>query len=87
VAEQEFPAYFKYADGKSFFKVLSESTMEELKIIGQRYSIYFLEAKILPERLLISDMLSNNGEHWQPSNAAEYAAQMQLCESSLQRLN
>jgi hypothetical protein len=53
-----YPLYRKYGDNKTFFKITSGSSFEELKILGIYYSIHHFEAKILPDRNFLSDLIS-----------------------------
>ncbi len=56
--KDNYPLYRKYADGKTFFKITSGSSFDELKILGIYYSIHSFEAKILPDRNFIFDLIS-----------------------------
>jgi hypothetical protein len=68
----DFPAYRKYSNNKSYFKVLGPEVFEEIYVIGKRYSIRKYEAKILPDRQLIHDMLHMHNHHWVEITEQEY---------------
>jgi hypothetical protein len=66
-----FPKYRKYPNNKSFFKVLSNESFEEIQVVGSNYLLTKVEAKILPDRHFIADMIES-GSHWVPIEAEEY---------------
>ena len=53
----DFPQYRKISNEKSFYLIESLVVAHELQRIGDRWTEHTLQAKILPERLHISDML------------------------------
>jgi len=67
----EFPKYRKYPNNKSYFKVLSTEAFEEIQVIGKKYFLTTVEAKILPDRNFIFDMIEAN-DHWIEIDASEY---------------
>jgi hypothetical protein len=82
----KFPLYRKYSDNKSFFKIVSPQQFQEIKIIGNKYSIIDIEAKILPERNYISDLIVNDQGFWQETNELEYERMLKYCEENLVRI-
>ncbi len=48
-----------YLNGKSYFKIHSLSAFEEVQLIGTKKIITLHEAKILPDRNFIADLLIN----------------------------
>ena len=76
----DFPLFFKYRNDKSFFKVESSELMEEIKIIGNYYSVSTIMAKTLPDRLFIQDMIANVGSFWIRIDQAEYRGKKEFCE-------
>jgi len=57
-----FPQYRKYKNNKSFFKITSESSFEEIKFLpGGEVKYHCFEAKILPDRNFICDLLNDVG--------------------------
>ena len=81
-----FPQYRKLANGKSYYKILDAGSMEEIQLIGDKYAIHNLKASILPERLLIQDMLDLQDGLYQIVEESEFIAIQQRCESELKRV-
>ncbi len=75
----EFPIYRKYPNNKSYFKVLDEQTFEELRIMGSHYNLSLHEAKILPDRNYIADMIGLEGGFWVAIEAWEYEKALKAC--------
>ena len=67
-----FPAYRKYKNNKSFFKILSPSVFEEVQLIGKKLVFRTTEEKQYPEKLFIQDMLFNFEERWDEIGAEEF---------------
>lgn len=78
-----FPQYRKYRNGKSYFKIISASELIELKISGGFYEIYVLQAKILPDRNLIMDLLEGKSAFCEVIGEEEYEEQLGFCEKNL----
>jgi len=66
-----FPQYRKYPNNKSFFKVLSSEAFEEINVIGKKFFLTKVEAKILPDRNFIADMIEAS-ENWVKIEESEY---------------
>jgi hypothetical protein len=87
MAEQiTFPAYRKYAHGKTYFKILSESEFEEIQVIGTHFSITRITAKILPERNYIYDLLFDYQNNYEAVNEQEFKEFIGNCEKNLQKI-
>lgn len=71
-----FPLYRKYPNNKSYFKLLSENEFEEIQFIGDKGFIFRFEAKILPDRYLISDMIELKDKTWVEIEPEEYDNQL-----------
>ncbi|MDB4533272.1 hypothetical protein N9242_00250 [Vicingaceae bacterium] len=67
-----YPQYRKYANNKSFFKIISKDKFEEIQQLGNKYKIYFFEAKILPDRNYIHDLTFNYKGNWEFFTPEEY---------------
>ncbi len=67
-----FPAYRKYTNNSSFFKILSEEEFEEIKKLPVGYELFTFKAKILPDRNYIWDMLYDFQLHWEEISEEEY---------------
>ena len=61
----EFPQYRKYSNELSYFKILDDNTFIEYKRLGSKLEYYEFNAKILPDRNFISDMLYDYNLHWE----------------------
>lgn len=71
-SEIEFPLYRKYKNDKSFFKVTSDSSFEEITFIKEKATFHLFNAKILPDRNYIFDMIYNYEPYWNKSNKEEF---------------
>lgn len=80
-----FPAYRKYPNNKSFFKVLSADSFVEIQVIGQYYRIDLFEAKILPDRYFISDMLDLASGHWVETDEISFENFRDTCEKEYRK--
>lgn len=67
-----FPQYRKYANRKSFFKIISATEFEEIQILGKKITLHVFETKILPDRNYIHDLIYNYKSHWELSNKEEF---------------
>lgn len=70
--ETTFPIYCEINSGASFFVIHSTEELTEFQKLGSRYLKHTLKAKILPERLLISDMIENEGNRWPRMSKATF---------------
>ena len=68
----EFPIFRKYKNNMSYFKVLSEEAFEELKKEPGGFKLYSVQAKILPDRNFIHDMIFNFEQHWDEIDEAAF---------------
>jgi len=53
----KFPQYRKYNNEKNYFKIISENSFEEKSFVGKKVLINQFEAKILPDRNFIVDLV------------------------------
>lgn len=81
-----FPLYRKYPQGQAFFEVISESEFRELKVIGTYYELHHINAKILPERNYLQDLINNPSGNYVKSNRAEFYRELKSCEEQRKRL-
>ncbi len=77
---EQFPLYRKYPNNKSYFKLLSLTEFEEIQFIGNKGFIYRFEAKILPDRYFIRDMVDLKDKRWVEIESEEYETQLQKLE-------
>lgn len=67
-----FPQYRKSFDEKSFYKITSLTTFEEVQLIGKRFFIYDVHAKKYFEQLKVQEMLNTDIGLFQTSNEEEF---------------
>lgn len=82
----EFPQFRKYPNDKSFFKILSESSFEELTILGKNYSIVHFKASNFLDSHFINDMLQMKDGNWQKITEQEYLDKLHFCELNFQKM-
>lgn len=85
--EVKFPIYRKYHGDRTFFKVTSYTTFEELNIIGKYYRLEHFHARILPDRNYIMDMIENRESNWEISSEKEFEYWKAYCPENLQKLD
>lgn len=83
MAAHNFPLYRKYPNNKSYFKVLSPQIFEEVQVVGKYYRIEQFEAKILPDRNLIGDMIDLTQGHWVEIDKSEFDNFKAHCQAHL----
>lgn len=70
----QFPLYRKYNNNRSYFKIVDNNHFVELKLTGNLVEKHLFEAKILPDRNFIQDMISLHDGHWEAIDEEEYEA-------------
>ena len=78
-----FPIYRKYNHDKTYFRINSKENFDELIIIGSFYIYRNQQALILPEFILIVDMIDNLNNHWIQINEKEFEEKLNFCRSNL----
>lgn len=68
----KFPQYRKYKNLPVYFKIDSENSFEELKIMNEKYFLHQVIAHQYPEKLRIQDMLIALDEHYEKITDEEY---------------
>ncbi len=68
----DFPQYRRYKNKQSYFKIMSATHFTEYKALGKSWERYDIEAKILPDRNYIADMLHEYEAHWENISAEEF---------------
>ena len=86
MSDRKFPIYCESLGGTSLYCIESDTLMTEYQRIGSKYLVHRLEVKILPERLLIADMLANEGQRWPRLSAGDYRLRVENWERTLTRL-
>jgi hypothetical protein len=84
--KDNYPVYRKYKDSKTWFKITSTSTFEEVKILGIYFSIHHFEAVILPDRNFILDLLSCGTEGIVEADEQSYLKTLENCLENLKRV-
>ncbi len=86
MSDRKFPIYCESLGGASLYCIESDTLMTEYQRIGSKYLVHRLEVKILPERLLIADMLANEGQRWPRLSSDDYRLRVENWERTLTRL-
>lgn len=77
----KFPVYRKYPNNSSYFMLDAEDHFIEYKLIGRKsYMITQLKAKILPERIMLQDLIQCAGTI-ESCGKEEFEKFVQSCES------
>lgn len=76
-----YPIYLKLSS-ISYFKIISDTAFEELKIIGKKYSLSTVEAKQLPERNYIQDIIKSAAR----ISEEAYQSKITACKTQLLKL-
>lgn len=87
VNADKFPLFRKYEHGNTYFKIISADSFEELKIMGNNYSLKYYKATILPDRNYISDLIKNEGNHWKIIDEREFNEALKNCQQSKQKVD
>lgn len=80
-----FPQYRKLANDLSYYEIVSADFLKEIQRMGNRWTEYEIKAKILPERLLIEDVLNNEGERYDTITKHEFDDFKNFCLSNLKK--
>ena len=67
-----FPQFRKYTNGASFFRVDSPEHFDELKKMPSGFVQYSFQARILPDRNYIMDMLNCDSNYWVKISKSDY---------------
>lgn len=78
-----FPQYRKYSNNRSWFKILDESSFEELIISGKNYNVKSFKVLTFVDRNMMMDMLADNGKNWMVITGADYENQLEFCKKNL----
>lgn len=69
-----YPQFRKYPNDKAYFKIISGTEWEEIRIVGKRKTLHHFDVKILPDRNYIEDMTFNYEGTWEKIDREEYEA-------------
>ena len=67
-----YPVFRKYIDENTFFKIANESEFQEIKRMGNYFSVTDIICKIHPERMFLNDLVQMNYETIAASSEGEY---------------
>ncbi len=81
----QFPQYRKLKNGLSYYHLENNAVLHEAQMVGQRWTIHRLEAKILPERNLVSDLLHCIDGAYEVIDASTFNDFITHCEAHLKR--
>lgn len=83
---ERFPVFLKSQNQKSYYRISSKEILEEIQIIGSKFIIHKVQARTLPERNLIFDLLENEGARWIAIQEEEYSKCRQNCLDHLEQI-
>lgn len=68
----DFPQYRKLSNDRSFYRINSDDSFDELQIMGERVFLHRIQAEKYPEKLRIMEMLdcvvgyqNSTSEEWE----------------------
>ena len=82
-----FPQFRAYSNRQVFFKILNTSSLEELKLFGQNYSLKSLQATTWPDRLMIEDLLHVHHQTIEVITEDEYETILLQAQQTLKRID
>jgi hypothetical protein len=85
ISKPIYPLFRKQADDKTYYKIISESEFEELKIVGKKYAVFHIKAIKFPEKLYISELIKA-GNSIQSLNEQQYLEILKYCQSRFQKI-
>ncbi len=74
-----FPQYRKLNNNKSYYKISSNSEFTEIGTMGNFWWENNMSAKILPERVMIQDMIDGLDGTYIEINELEYTEFLNIC--------
>lgn len=67
----DFPQYRKLSNDRSFYRINSSDSFDELQVMGERIFLHRIQAEKYPEKLRIMDML-DCADGYQNSSCEEW---------------
>jgi hypothetical protein len=83
VEKTAFPVYRRYQDTDTWFEIHSEQSFDELKIMGSRFALVHFEARILPDRNFIYDLIHCNHQGIMVVSGNDFKQTLQDAQSKL----
>jgi hypothetical protein len=68
----QFPQYRRYKNGLSYFKILSNTEFEEIRIVGKKRIVNHIVANQYPEKVFINGLLFKYEEFAEVSDEREW---------------
>jgi hypothetical protein len=78
-----FPQYRRLSNGKSYYEINSQDEMREITVSGKRWTEYVITAKILPERVLIGDLIDLRYAHYELISEKDFYDFLDHCKNKL----
>lgn len=66
-----FPQYRRYKNRKSYFKIISNQEFFEYRLNINKIEKTYKKVSILPDRILLNDMLYNYEPYWEVANVED----------------
>lgn len=79
--------YFEMNGGRSFYAITPPDSYLEYQVIGQKYILHEIVAKILPERMLIHDILHDEMGRYREISASEFKMLEAHCLAHFKRMS
>jgi hypothetical protein len=86
VSKPDFPLFRKRPDGKTYYKIISGSEFEEIKIFGKKYAILHTTCTKYPEKLYIRELIYLT-HSIECMNEGEYSDILEYCQSKLIKID
>ncbi len=83
----DFPVFRRYPDGKTYFRIDSYESFEEIKVMGNFYQVHCYQAEKLPDRNLIEDMINQEDEFWEKVSKEDFEHFLAFCTHNLSKLD
>ncbi|MFY7708054.1 MAG: hypothetical protein ACOVQ5_08200 [Flavobacteriales bacterium] len=81
-----FPQFRRLSNCKNYYKVHSSSEMTEVGTMGGKYWINEVKATILPERVMIADILDAAGDMYDIIEAEAFDSFVSMCAAEKERI-
>ena len=78
--------YFEMKGGRSFYAITPPDHCLEYQIIGKKYLVHNITAKILPGRMLIHDILNDQYDRYEEITESAFKKRQEECLTMLQSM-
>lgn len=76
-----YPQYRKYKNNKAYFKIVSATEWEEIRVMGSKYILHRFTVNIMPDRNFIYDMTFDYHNNWEKIEEEEYEQTKMMVEN------